>query len=103
MLYNTRDIVTNYSSANRYMERGEFTKAYSSVRRLRYLECQAARDMYYAFKLLEIEQAQREGRNLLKEFFTVRRNRRAAQSSWFVMFMQQFCGGESQKLLALAV
>ncbi|EHA50291.1 plastidic glucose transporter 4 [Pyricularia oryzae 70-15] len=75
-----------------YMERGEFTKAYSSVRRLRYLECQAARDMYYAFKLLEIEQAQREGRNLLKEFFTVRRNRRAAQSSWFVMFMQQFCG-----------
>ncbi|KAI6381352.1 hypothetical protein MCOR25_001283 [Pyricularia grisea] len=75
-----------------YMERGEFAKAFGSVRRLRFLECQAARDMYYAYKLLEIEQAQREGRNLLKEFFTVRRNRRAAQSSWFVMFMQQFCG-----------
>lgn len=75
-----------------YMEKGKFDKAFGSVKRLRHLECQAARDMYYAYKLLEIEHQQREGRNLLKEFFMVRRNRRAAQSSWFVMFMQQFCG-----------
>jgi hypothetical protein len=51
-----------------------------------------ARDMYYAYKLLEVEAAERAGRNPWKEFFGVRRNRRAAQSAFFVMFMQQFCG-----------
>jgi sugar porter (SP) family MFS transporter len=75
-----------------YMEKGRYTKAFESTCRLRHTKLQAARDMYYAYKLLEVERAQREGRNLLKEFFTVRRNYRAAQSSWFVMFMQQFCG-----------
>lgn len=48
--------------------------------------------MYYAYKLLEVEAGEREGKNLWREFFTIRRNRRAAQSSFFVMFMQQFCG-----------
>ncbi|UZP36453.1 hypothetical protein NXS19_004269 [Fusarium pseudograminearum] len=75
-----------------YMERGDFNKALRSVRKLRFNSVQATRDMYYAYKLLEIERSEREGRNLLKEFFTVRRNRRAAQSAWFCMFMQQFCG-----------
>lgn len=75
-----------------YMERGNYRKAFRSVRRLRFSPVQATRDMYYAYKLLEIERGEREGRNLVKEFFTVRRNRRAAQSAWFCMFMQQFCG-----------
>ncbi|RKK97680.1 hypothetical protein BFJ68_g13924 [Fusarium oxysporum] len=75
-----------------YMERGRFDKALRSVKKLRFSPVQATRDMYYAYKLLEIERGEREGRNLLKEFFTVRRNRRAAQSAWFCMFMQQFCG-----------
>ena len=48
--------------------------------------------MYYAAKLLDVEAEQREGKSLWKEFFLVRRNRRAAQSAFFVMFMQQFCG-----------
>lgn len=48
--------------------------------------------MYYAYKLLEVEAAERSGKNLWREFFMVKRNRRAAQSSFFVMFMQQFCG-----------
>jgi hypothetical protein len=99
--------------AIRHMEKNNFPKAFRSMKRLRTHEIQAARDMYYAYKLLEIERGEREGRNLLKEFFTVRRNRRAAQSSFFVMsadqwvkpyrclkpmltllsrFMQQFCG-----------
>ena len=82
-------------SARWYMEKGKYDKAFRSMSRLRHADIQAARDMYYAHKLLEIEAREREGRNLLKEFFTVRRNRRAAQSSWFVMFMQQFCGGLS--------
>lgn len=75
-----------------YMEKGKFDKAFNSIKRLRKTELQAARDMYYAHKLLEIEQAERAGKSLWKEFFFVRRNRRAAQSAFFVMFMQQFCG-----------
>lgn len=75
-----------------YMEKGRFDRAYQSLCRLRKHKIQAARDMYYAYKLLEVEQAEREGRNAWREFFFVRRNRRAAQSSFFVMFMQQFCG-----------
>ncbi|KEF60864.1 uncharacterized protein A1O9_02426 [Exophiala aquamarina CBS 119918] len=75
-----------------YMEKGKFDKAFKAFARLRTTKVQAARDMYYAYKMLEIESAQREGKNLWKEFFFVKRNRRAAQSSFFVMFMQQFCG-----------
>jgi hypothetical protein len=74
------------------MEKGRFDKAFDSICRLRKHKIQAARDMYYAYKLLEAEAAERESRSLWKEFFGVRRNRRAAQSAFFVMFMQQFCG-----------
>ncbi|KAJ0311727.1 hypothetical protein Brms1b_008087 [Colletotrichum noveboracense] len=74
-----------------YMEKGKYDKAFRSVRRLRKHVIQATRDMYYAHKLLEVETQARSGRNW-KEFFTVRRNRRAATFSYFVMFMQQFCG-----------
>lgn len=75
-----------------YMEKGKWDKAFNAMRRLRSHDIQATRDMYYASKLLEVEAAEREGKNLWKEFFLVKRNRRAAQSSFFVMFMQQFCG-----------
>ncbi|UNI15982.1 hypothetical protein JDV02_002463 [Purpureocillium takamizusanense] len=75
-----------------YMEKGKYGQALNSLTRLRNHPVQATRDMYYAHKLLQIERREREGRNLLKEFFMVRRNRRAAQSAWFTMFMQQFCG-----------
>lgn len=71
------------------MEKGKWDKAFEACARLRSHEIQAARDMYYAAKLLEVEALEREGKNLWKEFFTIRRNRRAAQSSFFVMFMQQ--------------
>lgn len=77
------------------MEKGKYDKAFGALCRLRRHKIQAARDMYYAYKLLEVEQAEREGKNLFKEFFMVRRNRRAAQSSFFVMFMQQVCLSES--------
>jgi hypothetical protein len=71
------------------MEKGKFDKAFDSLKRLRSHEIQAARDMYYAYKLLEVESSQREGKSLWREMFMVKRNRRAAQSSFFVMFMQQ--------------
>jgi hypothetical protein len=74
------------------MEKGKFDQAFQSLCRLRKHKMQVAHDMYYAYKLLEIETAEREGRNAWKEFFTVWRNRRAAQSAFFVMFMQRFCG-----------
>ncbi|OCF30869.1 hypothetical protein I316_07502 [Kwoniella heveanensis BCC8398] len=78
-----------------YMEKGRYDRAFRSFARLRNHQIQAARDMYYAYKMLEIERVQRQGsgkKSLFKQFFGVRRNRRAAQSSFFVMFMQQFCG-----------
>ncbi|KAF2790977.1 hypothetical protein K505DRAFT_339960 [Melanomma pulvis-pyrius CBS 109.77] len=75
-----------------YMEKGKYDKAFTALCRLRKHKIQATRDMYYAYKLLEVEQAEREGKSLWKEIFVVRRNRRAAQSAFFVMFMQQFCG-----------
>jgi len=71
------------------MEKGRWAEAFKASSRLRSHEIQASRDMYYAAKLLEIEAAERSGKSLWKEFFGVRRNRRAAQSAFFVMFMQQ--------------
>jgi len=78
--------------SSRYMEKGRWAEAFKSSSRLRSHDIQAARDMYYASKLLDVEASQREGKSLWKEFFGVKRNRRAAQSAFFVMFMQQFCG-----------
>ncbi|KAJ0329815.1 hypothetical protein COL5a_003640 [Colletotrichum fioriniae] len=65
-----------------YMEKGKYQHAFRSTLRLRHHPVQAARDMYYAHKLLEIETKARSGRNW-KDFFTVRRNRRAALSSMY--------------------
>ncbi|KAF5019201.1 hypothetical protein F66182_8806 [Fusarium sp. NRRL 66182] len=75
-----------------YMDKGDFPKAFASLTKLRRTELQAARDMYLAWKFLQVEQSVKQGHNIVKEFFTVRRNLRAAQSSWFCMLMQQFCG-----------
>ncbi|CAM1511044.1 Fc.00g085570.m01.CDS01 [Cosmosporella sp. VM-42] len=75
-----------------YMDKGKFQEAFVALRKLRRSDIQAARDMYLAWKLIEIERLQNRGHNVFKEFFGVRRNWRAAQSSWFCMIMQQFCG-----------
>ncbi|KAL8995890.1 MAG: hypothetical protein Q9169_004464 [Polycauliona sp. 2 TL-2023] len=75
-----------------YMSKGRYQKAFESLQRFRWSRFQAARDLYYIHKQIAIEYELQEGKNLLKEFFVVPRNRRAAQSSFFVMFMQQFCG-----------
>lgn len=74
------------------MLRDHYAKAFKSLKRLRTSELQAARDLYYIHSCLQVENAMKEGKNLWHEFFFVPRNRRAAQSSGFVMFMQQFCG-----------
>ncbi|WQF87811.1 Putative major facilitator, sugar transporter, major facilitator superfamily [Colletotrichum destructivum] len=85
-----------------YMEKGKYQKAFQSNLRLRNHPIQAARDMFYAYKLLEIEAQAQSGRNW-KDFFTVRRNRRAAMASYFVMFMQQFCGINAMMYYSTAI
>jgi len=75
-----------------YLKKKRVNKAYQSFRRLRPTRVQAARDLYYAYVNIQVEESIKRGRNLVTELFTVPRNRRAAMASWIVMFMQQFCG-----------
>ncbi|EAS29308.3 sugar porter (SP) family MFS transporter [Coccidioides immitis RS] len=75
-----------------YMMRDRYQSAYNALCKLRPSSLQAARDLYYIHASLRIEEKLREGKRLWKEMFGIPRNRRAAQSSFFVMFMQQFCG-----------
>ena len=81
-----------------YMSKGRYDKAFASLQRFRWSRFQAARDLYYIHKQIAIEYELQEGKNLWKEFFMIPRNRRAAQSSFFVMFMQQVwsCSQSSQ-------
>ncbi|KAL9124810.1 MAG: hypothetical protein Q9217_005907 [Psora testacea] len=72
-----------------YMSKGRYKKAFSSLQRFRWTRLQAARDLYYIHKQISIEYEMQKGKNLWKDFFVTPRNRRAAQSSFFVMFMQQ--------------
>ncbi|RDX52241.1 hypothetical protein OH76DRAFT_1400584 [Lentinus brumalis] len=75
------------------MMKGRYPKAFESLRRLRHTEVQAARDLYYIHVLLEAEkEVDKKTGNKFLELFTVPRNRRAAQASCLLMFMQQFCG-----------
>ncbi|KAL4914368.1 hypothetical protein BDW62DRAFT_190433 [Aspergillus aurantiobrunneus] len=75
-----------------YMIRNRYHAAYNALCQFRPSPLQAARDLYYIHSALKAEEKMREGKQLWREMFTVPRNRRAAQSSFFVMFMQQFCG-----------
>ncbi|KAL3438209.1 hypothetical protein BDV09DRAFT_205620 [Aspergillus tetrazonus] len=75
-----------------YMIRNRYHAAYDALCKLRPSKFQAARDLYYIHAALQVEEKLREGKQLWREMFTIPRNRRAAQSSFFVMFMQQFCG-----------
>ncbi|KAF7563093.1 hypothetical protein G7046_g1032 [Stylonectria norvegica] len=74
-----------------YLTKNRHQEAYSSMSQLRYNKIQAARDLFYAYTLLEAEKAMAIGHsNRIKEFFTIRRNRNAMLASEVVMFMQQF-------------
>ena len=78
-----------------YLEEKDYVKAYRSMRALRREDFLAARDLYLAHKHIEAHEklTANGGKSKWEEFMT-RRNLRAAQSSYFCMFMQQFCGGE---------
>jgi sugar porter (SP) family MFS transporter len=77
------------------IQHNKINKAFRSFRKLRPSDLQAARDLYYAYILVELEREINKGKgffSMVLELFTVPRNRRATLGSWIVMFMQQFCG-----------
>ncbi|GAB7346879.1 hypothetical protein MBLNU459_g1960t1 [Dothideomycetes sp. NU459] len=79
------------------ISKGKFDKAFKSLSRLRNTRLQAMRDLYDIETRLKIERlfsSPSQGTALKRAFklFTIRRNRRAAMTSCFLMFMQQFCG-----------
>lgn len=77
------------------IEKGFAKKSYQSFCILRSNKLYAARDFYSAYKHYEAQQrlSSQGWKRMFKEIKT-RRNLRAAQNAYFVMIMQQFCGGE---------
>jgi len=78
-----------------YMSKGRKADAYYAMRRIRNTPLEAARDLYFASELLQAEREIMHGQKSrigLLELFATPRNRLAAQSSSWVMLMQQFCG-----------
>ncbi|CEQ40022.1 SPOSA6832_01603 [Sporobolomyces salmonicolor] len=76
------------------MGQGKWDKAWQSLLRLRRSPIQAAVDLYYTAKLLEVEdeiQANAK-RSRAVQLIAEPRNRRAMLASTIVMFGQQFCG-----------
>ncbi|GAA6014407.1 hypothetical protein JCM10207_005450 [Rhodosporidiobolus poonsookiae] len=74
--------------------KGRYDKAWESMVKLRRTELQAAIDLFYTAKCLEIEKQvdKNRTRSRFVEMISVPRNRRAWRASSVVMFMQQFCG-----------
>jgi sugar porter (SP) family MFS transporter len=78
-----------------YIKKGRYQKAFASLKRLRNTELQAARDLYYIFAQIRIEETLVKKNNYLTRFielFTIPRVRRATLASWTVMIAQQMCG-----------
>lgn len=76
------------------MSKGRYPQAFQSLVSLRNTRLQAARDLYDIHVRIELENEIRPTTFWARstQLFSVPRNRRAAQSAFFVMFMQQFCG-----------
>ena len=78
-----------------YIKKGRYQKAFASLKRLRNTELQAARDLYYIFAQIRIEETLVKKNNYFTRFielFTIPRVRRATLASWTVMIAQQMCG-----------
>ncbi|KAJ5735526.1 uncharacterized protein N7483_000651 [Penicillium malachiteum] len=78
-----------------HIRRGEMDKAYRSLCRLRNTPLQAARDLYYMYAQIKIEQMIIGDSNYITRFvelFTIPRVRRATLASFTVMIAQQMCG-----------
>jgi sugar porter (SP) family MFS transporter len=78
-----------------YIKKGQYSKAYNSLKRLRNTELQAARDLYYIHAQLKMEETLVKKTNYVTRFielFTIPRVRRATLASFTVMIAQQMCG-----------
>ncbi|RAH45040.1 galactose-proton symport [Aspergillus brunneoviolaceus CBS 621.78] len=78
-----------------YIKKGKLRNAYQSLRRLRNTELQAARDLYYIYAQIKIEQDISGTGNYINRFgelFTIPRIRRATLACFTVMIAQQMCG-----------
>ena len=80
----------------RYLvSRRRYPEAFRSLLRLRPSKLQATRDLYCIMEAVNVEESLRSGRTFLsdiRDIIQVPRVRYAALSSWFIMFMQNFCG-----------
>lgn len=75
------------------MSKDKYGRAFQSLCALRKSKIQAARDLYDIHVRLNLEEEVKpRGFKKYTQLFSVPRNRRAAQSAAFLMFMQQFCG-----------
>ncbi|EON61729.1 hypothetical protein W97_00945 [Coniosporium apollinis CBS 100218] len=77
------------------MKKNRYRKAYHSLRKLRYNDIQAARDLYYIHCQLQIEADIVGKSNYVTRFlqlFKIPRVRRATLASFTVMIAQQMCG-----------
>ncbi|KAE8348847.1 hypothetical protein BDV28DRAFT_152436 [Aspergillus coremiiformis] len=78
-----------------YLKKGLIRKAYQSLCKLRNSELQAARDLYYIYTQIKLEDEIVGKGNYLTRFgelFTIPRVRRATLAAWTVMLAQQMCG-----------
>lgn len=79
-----------------YIEHDRLKDSFESFCKLRSSKILAARDCCSAFKHQEAQsRVQTKGWQTMVREFSTRRNLRAAQNAYFVMIMQQFCGGKS--------
>lgn len=80
------------------MKKNRYKKAFQSLRRLRYHDIQAARDLYSVHVALEEEKKIQKADSYVARFtelFTIPRVRRATIASGVVMLAQQMCGKHS--------
>ncbi|CAN6672306.1 myo-inositol transporter 2 [Trichomonascus vanleenenianus] len=78
-----------------YIKKGKYRKAYNSLKKLRFHEILAARDLFYISCLVEEERQAIGDTSIVKRFvglFTVPRIRRATLAGSVVHAAQQFCG-----------
>lgn len=80
----------------RYLvSRQRHAAAFRSLLRFWGTRLQAARDLYYIVQSVKFEEDLRSGRSFFSDIRDVVQNSRvryAALASWFIMFMQNFCG-----------
>ncbi|PWN29515.1 hypothetical protein BDZ90DRAFT_112448 [Jaminaea rosea] len=77
------------------MARGRYVEAYSAFRKHNHTDVQAARELYYAHSLMQVENELKGSNswiNRFQELFTIPRVRRATLAAFVTMLSQQLCG-----------